>query len=296
MQKFDSCYAHLLSASIAQLAQFVAPPDTVEECDLRRAHCSSYLSNLRHGRLDPKIERATGLPWSEQLVKRTFSEVSGTLLTARLALQHGLACSTAGGTHHAFRDRGSGYCVVNDLAVTSLALLASKEAERVLIVDLDVHQGDGTAAILAHEPRTFTYSVHCQANFPARKQKSDMDIGLPKGTSDKEFLRAVSTSLPSILRSFRPDLVLYDAGVDPHKVSAIPIEARMRDDLLGHFELTDEGLYRREMLVMDTCLAMGIPVAGVVGGGYDDVARLGARHSILHAAANELWSDYRLSR
>mmetsp|Transcript_9042 Transcript_9042/g.33259 ORF Transcript_9042/g.33259 Transcript_9042/m.33259 type:complete len:113 (+) Transcript_9042:100-438(+) len=112
-----------------------------------------------------------------------------------------------------------------------------------------------------------------------------MDIGLPKGTSDKEFLRAVSTSLPSILRSFRPDLVLYDAGVDPHK-----------DDLLGHFELTDEGLYRREMLVMDTCLAMGIPVAGVVGGGYDDVARLGARHSILHAAANELWSDYRLSR
>ncbi|CAI7887528.1 unnamed protein product, partial [Closterium sp. NIES-53] len=262
--------------------------------------------------------------------------VAGTLETAQLALEHGLACSTAGGTHHAFRAHGSGYCILNDLAVTAACLTASslhppppssplpppplaaalsptqealmqsqtqtpslplvlpaapsavaravgegeqeddvwrellegaeggggeravtKRVQRVAVVDLDVHQGDGTAAILSACPSVFTFSMHCGANFPSTKQSSDLDVDVPEGTGDAQYLSLLAHHLPSVLASFRPDLVLYDAGVDPHK-----------DDALGKLCLTDQGLFRRDMQVIDTCVGMGIPVAAYVGGGY----------------------------
>lgn len=207
----------------------------------------------------------------------------GTALTALLALEHGLACNTAGGTHHAYHDRGSGFCILNDLATTAKLLLATNTVARVLIVDLDVHQGDGTAAILQDEPNVFTLSVHARSNFPHRKQQSTLDVALEDGVGDEEYLGVVAGVLPDVLNTFRPDLVLYDAGVDTHA-----------DDALGHLALTDAGLLRRELLVLDTCLGFGVPVAGYVGGGYHaDLTVLARRHCALHQAAQQLWGDHR---
>lgn len=211
-------------------------------------------------------------------------EVSGTMLTVDLALARGLAVNTAGGTHHAHHDRGSGFCILNDLAVASLRALNQGAASRVMIVDLDVHQGDGTAAILANEPRCFTFSAHATSNFPARKQKSSRDVELPRGMTDDAYMAVVSGALRESLEDFRPDLVIYDAGVD---VTA--------NDTLGHLNLSVEGLYRRERMVLDTCLGRGIPVAGVVGGGYSpDLDELADRHAVLHRVAQEMFVDHGL--
>jgi acetoin utilization deacetylase AcuC-like enzyme len=209
---------------------------------------------------------------------------TGTLLTAQLALRHGLACNTAGGTHHAHASHGGGFCILNDLAVTAEVLLQQGSVQRVLILDLDVHQGDGTASIFKGRQDVFTLSVHCQSNYPYRKPPSHMDVGLPDGTDDVAYLRQISEILPGVLQDFRPDIVLYDAGVDVHV-----------DDALGKLCVSDEGLMRRELLVMDTCLAEGIPLAGYVGGGYAaDLDVLADRHIWLHLAAEQMWRDYSL--
>ena len=228
--------------------------------------------------------RRIGLPWSEGLVRRTVTAVGGTLLTVDLALTHGLAASTAGGTHHAFADFGSGFCIFNDMAIAARWAVHSGRARRVLIVDLDVHQGDGTAAICAGDDTIFTFSMHCGDNFPFRKQTSDCDIELPVGTGDDEYFAVLRAAMPDLLTGFCPDLVIYDGGVDPH-----------RDDKLGKLALSDQGLYRRDRYVLDTCVAAGIPVACVIGGGYDDDHdRLARRHCTLHAAAADVFDDYRL--
>ncbi len=190
----------------------------------------------------------------------------------------GIACNTAGGTHHAHAGFGSGFCIFNDLAVTAADLLARDVVQQVLIVDLDVHQGDGTAAIFADQPRVFTFSMHCGKNFPARKVPSDLDVALPPGTGDAEYLRTLRETLPRLLDRVEPDLVLYDAGVDPHA-----------DDKLGHLRLTDEGLASRDRTVMQRCGEHGIPVACVIGGGYHDDHRvLAHRHSTVHRVATEI--------
>jgi len=245
-------------------------------------HEQEYVDRFVSGGLTAKELRRIGFPWSEGLVWRTLSELSGTMLAAELALEHGIALSCAGGTHHAHRDFGSGFCIFNDLAVTAVGLLREGAARRILVVDADVHQGDGTAAILAGESGAFTLSIHCGDNFPARKQRSDLDVSLPRGTGDEEYLSALAESLSSTIGNFGPpDLVLYDAGVDVHE-----------DDSLGHLCVTDEGIYRRDKLVIDTCLAWGVPLAGYVGGGYaEDLSDLVDRHLSLFLAANELWGE-----
>ncbi|XP_033953101.1 uncharacterized protein SYNPCC7002_A1628 isoform X2 [Pseudochaenichthys georgianus] len=227
-------------------------------------------------------QRRTGFPWSEGIVRRCRYETGGTVLAAEVALQRGLACSTAGGTHHAFPSYGSGYCLLNDLAVAAKYLMGvSSHKRKILIVDLDVHQGDGTAFIFKEEPCVFTFSVHCGKNFPLRKQQSDLDISLDDGMEDKEYLSTVETHLPLLLETFRPDLVLYDAGVDPHW-----------EDELGRLRLTDQGLYQRDLYVMKTVVSRGVPVAAVIGGGYSrDNDKLALRHSILHRAATQVWRD-----
>jgi acetoin utilization deacetylase AcuC-like enzyme len=240
---------------------------------------SPSLSPLSLNRIG--FREATSTPL---LVDRTKAEVAGTLLTAELALKHGLALNTAGGTHHAHRDFGSGYCILNDLAFTAAELLNRGAVARVLIVDLDVHQGDGTAAMCAHDPRIYTLSVHCESNFPARKPPSTLDVGLADGVGDDEYLSAVAGALERALDESNPGLVLYDAGVDVH--------AR---DALGRLNVTDAGLLRRELLVLDACLGRGVPVAGVVGGGYDDdLETLAARHAALHEAGLRMWRDHGL--
>ncbi|MEG3436342.1 histone deacetylase [Pannus brasiliensis CCIBt3594] len=246
---------------------------------LELVHTPDYTRGFQNGTLDPKAQRRIGLPWSEALVKRTRTAVGGTILTARLAIERGIACNTAGGTHHAFPDYGSGYCIFNDLAIASRVLQKEGLVRRVLILDLDVHQGDGTAWIFRDDASVFTFSMHCEANFPGTKRQSDLDVPLPVGLDDDGYLQILAGHLDDLLSAVKPDLVLYDAGVDPHV-----------DDRLGKLALTDTGLYRRERMVLSTCAAGGYPVAAVIGGGYaDDLDRLVYRHSLLHRAAAEVF-------
>jgi acetoin utilization deacetylase AcuC-like enzyme len=208
------------------------------------------------------------------VIRRSWLAVGGTVLTARLALQHGLACHLAGGTHHAHGAVGSGFCIFNDVAVAAHVLLAEGLVERILVVDLDVHQGDGTASLFADDPRVFTFSAHAESNFPLRKARSDCDLPLPDGMEDEPYLAAVGGLLPDLLSQVRPNLVFYNAGVDPH-----------RQDRLGRLSLSDVGLLQRERMVLETCLRQRIPVATVIGGGYDALAPLVERHGLVVRAA-----------
>jgi len=276
MTKFEMLTRYLLAEGLAVPAQ-IHEPRLVSRRSLARIHDEDYLEDVFRGTLDEKARRRIGMPWFPELVTRIRAEVGGTVLATRLALDHGLACSTAGGTHHAFAGFGSGFCLLNDLAVA--AQLALDRVDRVLIVDLDVHQGDGTAAIFAREPRVFTFSMHGARNFPFRKQVSDLDVALPDGTEDDAYLEALETHLPEVLAQHGPNLVIYDAGVDVH-----------REDRLGRLSLSTEGLYRRDAAVLNRCRSAGIPVATVVGGGYADNREvLPGRHAQLFRAAEEAW-------
>lgn len=277
MGKFRMLRDYLLSQKIATSEQIHTP-----ECPplewIEAVHHPAYVRAYCQGSLDPRALRKIGLPWTQELVRRTCTAVGGTLLTAELALQQGLACNTAGGTHHAFRDYGSGFCIFNDLAVTAQVLLDRAQVKKILIVDLDVHQGDGTAVIFQSDPRVFTFSMHCGSNFPGTKQQSDLDVPLPVGMEDDAYLQTLDQYLPDLLTTVRPDLVLYDAGVDPHV-----------EDSLGKLALTNTGLYRREMQVLSACVGAGYPVACVIGGGYaPDIHSLVERHALLHRAAMEV--------
>jgi acetoin utilization deacetylase AcuC-like enzyme len=283
MEKFRLLHEMLLVDGVASLEQFFAPelPD-LEAIAL--VHDREYVEAYWTGNLDPKAQRRIGLPWSPELAYRTRIAVGGTILTARLALQQGLACNTAGGTHHAFPSYGSGFCIFNDLAIAAQVLRSENLVKKILIVDLDVHQGDGTALIFRDDPDVFTFSMHCQINFPSIKQISDRDVPLSEGMEDDQYLRTLANYLPDLLIEFKPDLVLYDAGVDPHI-----------GDRLGKLALTDAGLYRRDMQVLSTCVSQGFPVACVIGGGYcEDMRSLVYRHSLLHRAASEVYRQYRL--
>jgi acetoin utilization deacetylase AcuC-like enzyme len=283
MEKFRLLYEMLLADGVARPEQFFRPE--LPELDaIALVHDRKYVDAYWTGNLDPKAQRRIGLPWSPELADRTRIAVGGTLLTARLALAHGLACNTAGGTHHAFPSYGSGFCIFNDLAIASRVLLKEGLIKKILIVDLDVHQGDGTALIFQDEPNVFTFSMHCQINFPSIKQISDRDVPLREGMEDDEYLRTLANYLPDLLTEFQPDLVLYDAGVDPHI-----------GDRLGKLALTDAGIFRRDMQVLSTCAAQRVPVACVIGGGYcEDMRSLVYRHSLLHRAASEIYRQYRL--
>jgi acetoin utilization deacetylase AcuC-like enzyme len=283
MGKFRQLYETLIADRVAHPRQFYAP-ERPSRATIEQVHTPDYVQNYCDGTLDAKAQRRIGLPWSPALVQRTCIAVGGTLLTARLALEHGLACNTAGGTHHAFPSYGSGFCIFNDLAIAARVLLSEGVVQKILIVDLDVHQGDGTAFIFQDEPRVFTFSMHCEVNFPGTKQTSDLDLPLPEGMDDDAYLQTLGNHLPDLLAHVKPDLVLYDAGVDVHL-----------SDRLGKLALSDRGVFCREMQVLSTCVAQGYPVACVIGGGYaDDLAALVYRHSLVHRAASDVYRQYRL--
>ena len=278
MPKFGKIYEVLLRDGVAGLDQFHVP-EAAGFDRLTLVHAPAYVEQVMNGTLDTRAMRRIGLPWSPALVQRTCTAVGGTILTAELALTHGIACSTAGGTHHAHTGFGSGFCIFNDLAVAARMMQREARVDRVLIVDLDVHQGDGTAAIFADDDSVFTFSVHCEKNFPFRKQPSDLDIALPVGLADDAYLAVLARHLPRLLETVQPDLVFYDAGVDPHE-----------DDLLGKLALSDAGLSERDGYVLAACADRSIPVACVVGGGYaNDRDLLARRHTLLHRAATDLF-------
>jgi acetoin utilization deacetylase AcuC-like enzyme len=281
MAKYGRLMSHLLEDNVVVPAQ-IHRPELAPAASLEQAHTPAYVEAVLGLHLDAAAERRLGLPVTPAVVRRARAATGGTILTARLALEYGLACNTAGGSHHAFADHGSGFCVLNDVAIAARVLLAEGRIEQVLVIDLDVHQGDGTAAICADDPRIHTFSMHCRTNFPLRKQTSDLDVALEAELADEAYLALLAGHLPALLEEVRPDLVFFNAGVDPHE-----------DDRLGRLALTERGLWRRERLVLETCLGAGVPVAGVIGGGYaPDLGQLVRLHSILHRVASEL--DQRL--
>ena len=257
-------------------------PKPASQADLMAVHCPHYINQVASGTLPEEALRVLGLKWSDVLRNRSFLAPNGTLETARLALTSGLACHAAGGTHHAHYAYGAGYCVFNDLAYAARRLVDEGAARQVLIFDCDVHQGDGTARMLSGDDRIFTCSLHCRTNYPARRAVSDLDIEIEKGTGDDGYLAvladtlaALSGPLASKHYGLRPDLVLYDAGVDVHN-----------DDKLGHLKLSYDGIRLRDEMVIRHFRDQGCAVATVIGGGYGtDIDEVAMRHSLIFRAA-----------
>ena len=253
-------YALLRDRVIAE--SIVAPervldPGGATDDDLRLVHTPEYVERFNSGRLDPAEGRRIGFPWSPELVERSRRSVGGTVAAARHALEHGVAMNLAGGTHHAFADHGEGFCVYNDVAIAIRMLQREGRIARAAVIDLDVHQGNGTHAILAGESSVFTFSMHGGRNYPFHKVPGTLDIELADRTGDDEFLARLADVLPGILAEAAPDLVLYIAGADPHE-----------GDLLGRLAMSFEGLARRDSYVLSQCREVGIPVAITIGGGY----------------------------
>ena len=254
------------------------PSPSVEEADLLRAHDPDYVASVDEGTIEPAAMRRIGFPWSAHIPRRARATMGGAVAAARAALEDGLSGQLAGGTHHAHYDFGSGYCVFNDFAVAALAVLHKGIAKRIAVIDLDVHQGDGNAAILGPRADVFVLSVHGEKNFPFRKVASDLDVALPDGVEDDGYLRALADALPAVW-GFRPDLVLYQAGVDP-----------LAEDKLGRMALTHDGLTRRDEMVLAECKARGVPVSMAIGGGYaDPIEASVAAYANTYRAAKGLW-------
>jgi acetoin utilization deacetylase AcuC-like enzyme len=231
-----------------------APP--VDRTALLRAHSAGYVDSFIDGTIDPRAIRRIGIPWSPMFVRRSLASVGGTLAASRAALREGIAGNLAGGTHHAFREYGEGYCVFNDIAVSVLTLLDENLIDRAVIIDLDVHQGNGTASILASEPRVFTFSMHGRNNFPFTKVPSVLDLPVEDGTDDGEYLALLAEALPRVM-ACNPDIIFYQGGVDP-----------LHHDTLGRLAMTHEGLMERDRMVLRSALADEVPVVLTLGGGY----------------------------
>lgn len=280
MEKFGLLLSYLQSKNLAS-AKNIFRPGKIKSSVLNLAHCPNYVQRFVANNMSSSEIKNLGLPWSEELLLRTLISPNGTLLTAKLALKYGVSCHLAGGTHHAHRDFASGFCIFNDLAITAKALLWQKQVKSVLIFDCDVHQGDGTAAMLADEKRAFTVSIHCLSNFPICKQVSDIDVALPSRIGDQTYLAAVMETFCHAVTVCQPDLVLYDAGVDVYQ-----------HDPLGHFNISLDGIRSRDRFVLTHCKEQNIPVATVIGGGYDnDRHALARRHGMVTEEAHRVWQN-----
>ncbi|MGY9045388.1 MAG: histone deacetylase family protein, partial [Candidatus Pelagibacterales bacterium] len=255
-------------------------PKPAQYLDLTKAHQPEYIQKIDNLSLSKEEERKLGFPMVPSVKRRSYMATGGTVLSAELALRYKLACNTAGGSHHAFSDSGNGYCVFNDVAVAAYNLLNKHSVKKILIYDLDVHQGDGTAKIFENNDQVYTFSAHSKKNYPLVKQKSDKDIELEDDITDEEYLNTVSKSL-EIVNKMNFDFVFYVAGVDIHK-----------DDKLGKLNITTEGIKKREKMVINNFYKNKIPLCGVLGGGYNkDFNHLVYLHSILHRTCHEILSN-----
>jgi len=260
-QKYGMLRHALLQEEVLSPGQLVqSEPASVAMIQI--AHSETYVDEMEAGTIDASAMRRIGLPWSPTIPIRARATAGGALSAARLALNDGLSGQLAGGTHHAHRDFGSGYCIYNDFAVAALTLLDDALVSRIAIIDLDVHQGDGNAAILGEHENIFIVSVHGEKNFPFRKVSSSLDVGLPDGIEDEAYLQALMPALERVW-TFKPDIILYQAGVDP-----------LREDKLGRMSLTFEGLADRDRLVLNGAMKRNIPVSMAIGGGYADPIEL----------------------
>lgn len=244
------------SSSWHQVFELFEPqPVSIEQ--VKQVHSAEYVDLLISGQLAAPKMRRIGFPWSQQLIERTLCSAGGTSLAAEMAIEHGIAIHLSGGYHHAHHDSGSGFCLFNDLVVAAKHALTFEHIETVLIVDSDVHHGDGTATLCQHEPDIATLSFHCDKNFPARKPSSDFDVPLSRETEDAEFLASFEQVTQMALLHYQPDLIIYDAGVDIHI-----------DDELGYLNVSTQGIYQRDCMMFEMAKSHDIPIACVVGGGY----------------------------
>ncbi len=256
IQKYTLLRKRVQASMLVEPENMLVPEAATQE-HLLRAHSSDYIERVFQGKLSEKEIRRIGFPWSEGLVERSRRSVGGTIAACHTALQDGVAINLAGGTHHAYRDRGEGYCVFNDCAVGARAVQAQDRAKRIIILDCDVHQGNGTAAIFQNDSTVLTFSIHAAKNFPFHKETSDLDIALPDETRDQEYLEALCAGIDQVIESFSADLMIYLAGADPYE-----------DDKLGRLKLTKDGLAIRDQYVFNFCHRRGIPIAVVMSGGY----------------------------
>lgn len=254
-EKYGLLRARIVADGVLAESELAEAP-LATRAELLRAHRAEYVDAIFDGTIDDKRMRRIGLPWSQGLVGRARASVGAQLQSVRAALDDGIAGALSGGTHHAHADFGAGYCVFNDIAVSALTLLAERRVARVAVIDLDVHQGDGNAAILGGDPRVYLLSLHGRNNFPFRKVPSTVDVELADGTGDVEYLSALQTALPPLF-AFAPEVVFYQAGVDP-----------LAADTLGRLALTHAGLMARDRMVLAACRARGVPVSLSLGGGY----------------------------
>ena len=256
MEKYSRLRAALLASGEFAEADFHLPHAASDD-ELARAHDLAYIRAVADGRLEKSAEKQIGFPWSPGMVERSRRSAGATIGACRAALQDGVAANLAGGTHHAFRDHGAGFCVFNDAAVAARAMQAEGRARRILVADCDVHQGNGTAAILRGDDSVFTFSIHGARNYPFDKEHSDLDIELPDGCPDDAYLLQLDHGLDTAFDLARPDLVIYLAGADPY-----------RDDRLGRLALTFDGLAERDRSVFAHCQARRLPLAIAMAGGY----------------------------
>jgi acetoin utilization deacetylase AcuC-like enzyme len=255
-EKYRLLTQRLLDEGLVAENEMRVPRAATRE-ELLRVHSPDYLKRLERGELTADEMRRVGLPWSRELVERVYRSVGATLESCFAALTDGVAVSLSGGTHHAFADRGEGYCLLNDVAVAARAVQDAGRARRILVIDADVHQGNGTAHIFRNDPSVFTFSIHGGNNFPLQKEISDLDVALADGTEDAAYLDALANGLAEAADRFHADLAVYLAGADPH-----------RNDRYGHMALTTRGLAARDRQVRDFCRRQRLPVAVTMAGGY----------------------------
>ena len=267
--KFSDLF-HYLQKNYASSLNVITP-SSAHLNKLKQVHQIDYINKIEESELTKDYLRLINLPWSDRLRERSFLETEGTLLTAKEALKNKIACHVGGGTHHAHYSYGYGFCVFNDLAYTAINLIEEKLVKNVLVLDFDVHQGDGTIDICQNHSSIYTCSVHSNESFPFDKKKGWMDIGLPAEISDGEYLKTIEDTLNKMKEQVTPDIVLYDAGVDVYE-----------NDKLGNFKISLEGIHQRDTMVLEHFLNRDIPIATVIGGGYSkNISELAERHSII---------------
>ena len=254
-------------------------PEKLDEAQILRTHTREYWNKLKEQNLNRKEERRTGFPLTAELVEREITICQGTIDNARFALDYGISMNIAGGTHHAYQDRGEGFCLLNDIAIASHWLLDNTAIQQILVVDLDVHQGNGTAKIMENEDRVFTFSMHGANNYPLRKESSDLDIDLPDGIDDICYLKILKTELGQLLDKVRPEFIFFQSGVDI-----------LKTDKLGRLGLTTDGCKQRDKYVLNTCKKNHIPVAVNMGGGYSQkLSDIVEAHANTFRLAQEIW-------
>ena len=279
MEKYVMLAGQLQLEGIGDPSEWHSPSPMASD-DILRSHSESYFSSLQSGSWTRSQERRSGFPWSPELIQRESIIMQGTWACAQAASRGDVGLNIAGGTHHAFADRAEGFCLLNDLALSADLLLSNHMASRVLIVDLDVHQGNGTASMTCTDDRIFTFSMHGESNYPFHKEASTLDVPLPDETGDRDYLRLLQNHMHSILHDFNPDVVLYQCGVDV-----------LDSDKLGKLSLSIEGCLERDRLVLTSCRERNIGVACAMGGGYsEDISVIVEAHMQTFRLARDLWS------